>query len=117
METRKAQKYCIKWKNNRGATHTGPVLMASPANTTFLYDLLPESLGKIELPRPRLFEEAQTLADNMNTSPEFNNQSHTVVIYRGKKRADKPAPKGAIEGFTPVFQLPSVKTGRPRMEA
>ena len=105
-------KYCIQWKNSRGETHSGPALMASPANTTFLYDLLPESLGKIELPRPRLFEEAQALADNMNTSPEFNNTTHKVIIYKGKRRADKPAPKGAIEEFTPVFQLPSAKAGR-----
>ena len=114
METRKAQKYCIQWKNNRGETHTGPELWT---HGDFTLDMVSESLTQIEAPRLKTYAEALELATKMNSSPEFQNQSHKVVIYKGKNRADKPAPKGAIEGFTPVFQLPSVKTGRPRMEA
>ncbi|KKN32529.1 hypothetical protein LCGC14_0812940 [marine sediment metagenome] len=107
----KAQSYSIQWKNSRGETQTGPELWT---HGDFVLDMVSESLTQIEAPRLKTYQEALELATNMNTSPEFNNTTHKVIIYKGKNRADKPAPTGAIEGFTPVFLLPSAKIGRPR---
>jgi len=108
-------KYCIQWKNSRGETHSGPELWIRPRTAHFTGDLTQEDIDKIADPRPKTYVEARVLADSMNNSPEFSNTTHKAIIYKGKRRADKPAPKGAIEEFTPVFQLPSAKAGRKRM--
>ena len=106
--------YCIQWINSQFETHTGPELWTQPAYSDYRGDF-DTTAPQIEDPRPKTLEEAQAQADNMNTSPEFNNTTHKVIIYKGKRRADKPAPKGAIEEFTPVFLLPSAKIERPRV--
>ncbi len=104
--------YCISWINNRFETHTGPELWF---NGDFEQNFTEDTV--IPDPRPKTFEEAQNLATRMNNSPEFHNTTHKVVIYKRKKRADKPAPRGATERFTPVYLLPSAKAGRPRVDA
>ena len=111
--------FCISWVNSRGETHSGPKLQTQPAFNDFLHDLTADAIDKLEKPRSKTRKEAQALADTMNTSPEFNNQSHVVVVFhlhpRGREpdsirtanRASKlPAPQGNVaqgQMTSPIF--------------
>ena len=116
-------KYCIQWKNNRGETHSGPELWTRPRTVHFTGDLTQEDIDKIADPRPKTYVEARVLADSMNNSPEFSNTTHKAIIYKGKKRADRPALKAQLSRSVqrraaaqkgqpmPVFQLPKRAKG------
>ncbi len=82
--------YCIQWTTFRGQTHSGPTLMTQSdyLGSLDVEGLLDSSRPMPTPPEPRrkTLEESQALADKMNNSPEFNNQSHKAVLVKRKTR-------------------------------
>ena len=104
-----ALSYCIEWINYRSwpmETHTGPELWHRGD-----FDQPMDENTVIPAPRPKTYQEALELATRMNNSLEFHNQSHQVVIYKGKKQADRPNSRREV---TPVYLLPKTNHGRQR---
>ena len=99
----KPQSYCIQWINSRGQTHTGPELWKHEHFTgDFTDDIFTNKRTfKTNPGRPKTLEEAQALATNMNSNPEFNNQSHQwlLVKHTHQGRLMRPTTTGELLRF------------------